>query len=815
MTKILMIPALLVICPTEPVHALELGDTVNLLVPDISYFPDSLQTRQFTCRAVTEHACWLVQDTTFIDLADTSMSYQVIWGGLMTQNELDSISAQFEGAGVGIYSTVTSVFGEMPVTGNPDDRIWVAFADIRDYYPNPGGPPSRLRNWVYTWPEDYDGESLTGNNHDLFYVNLAPYKNMPGATWANIRRQVHAWSVATGLGQVLRVANNPREELWVTRGLGIYAQFLCYGLTSAFNGRVGIEGLLDHFATAGGIELVSWCSGQRANDFGENLGGEFLWFQYLEQRAGTGVITSIARSDESGMLGIAHAIDPSISDETAIATVIYPLYEDWLITNLIAHISGDFSGGIYRYDFLDGTGYTFTIINSPASFLGEFNFYPFPTWIGPRGHGISAQEFAAQYASFDGDYHSGGNDTVWFNGMFNQNNGSGPNLDGNWIAYRVSLADDSTLQSLDSLQFDALFNGTIQLEGFRTFVILTNNNPRGTAQLRYTLSQDTGPKSLYLVALQNGMNQQYLQAFSTLFREDRQIPYGFDWVGPRLEVSHLDDAGKPDSTAIVKMSPLVGTIWTGQVYAWETGNYMLACTGWDSLGISHRDSMEFAVGYGGTRPLILEVGKARLDIPAGSIAPGRFVSMSEARQPGLATGELPDWSVQSAGLNELLAGPVAVPAVNGTISFASGCSGSSVFRLEGDAWERVESYFQAGRTCSHITEGGIYLLGTGPGVSSPSVPSELVILGACPNPFSDQASLSFSIPGAGSASVDIYDISGRLVARLQSEDLSPGTACLVWDGHGRSGESVPPGVYFLRLEALGQSATTRMVRIRE
>jgi len=798
-----------------PASAIDLGDTVDLLVPDISYFPESLQTRQFTCRAVTEHACWLVQDTTFIDLADTSMSFQVIWGGLMTQAQLDSISAQFEGAGVGVYATVTSVFGEMPVTGNPDDRLWIAFADVPDYYPNPGGPPSRLGNWVYTWPEDYDGEDQTGNNHDLFYVNLGAYKNLPGATWAGIRGMVHTWSVATGLGQVLRVANNPIEEPWVVRGLGVYAQFLCYGLTSAFNGLVGIEAWLDDFATAGGIELVSWCSGQRAADFGENLGGELLWFEYLEQRIGAGVITAIAQSGESGMLGIAHAIEPSIPDSSAIATAVYPLYEDWLITNLIAHISGGFSGGIYRYDFLDGTGFAFTIMNSPASFLGEFYSYPFPTWIGPLGYGMSAQVFAAQYASFGGDYQSGGNDTVWFDGMYNQNNGSGPNLDGNWVAYRVVLADDSTLQSLDSLQFDALFNGTIQLDGYRTLVILTNNNPGGTAQLRYTFSQDTGPKSLVLAALQNGMNQQYLQAFTTLYRDDQQIPYGFDWVGPHLVVSHLNESGVADSSAIVDMEPLAETIWTGQVHAWETGSYELACTGWDSLGIAHQDSMEFAVGYGGAQPVVLEVGRARLELPAGSVAPGEFVSMAEADQPGLSMGGLPGWSVQSAGLQELLAGPVAIPAVNGIVSFASGGPGSSVFRLDGDAWEQVESYFQDGRTCSQVTEGGIYLLGTGPGVSSPSVPSELVILGISPNPFSDQASLSFSLPGAGSASLDIYDISGRLVARLQSGDLAPGTACLLWDGRSQSGESVSPGVYFLRLEALGQSAVTRMVRIRE
>lgn len=807
------IVALCLLCLSLPASAIDPGDTVDLLVPDISYFPDSLQTRQFTCRAVTEHACWLVQDTTFIDLADTSMDFQVIWGGLMTQAQLDSISAQFEGAGVGVYAAVTSVFGEMPVTGNPDDRLWIAFADVPDIYPNPGGPPSRLGNWVYTWPDDYDGEDQTGNNHDLFYVNLGAYKNLPGATWAGIRGMVHTWSVATGLGQVIRVANNPLEEPWVIRGLGVYAQFLCYGLTSAFNGLVGIEAWLDDFATAGGIELVSWCSGQRAADFGENLGGELLWFEYLEQRVGSGVITGIAQSDESGMLGIAHAIDPSIPDSSAIQAAIYPLYEDWLITNLIAHISGDFSGGIYRYDFLDGTGYTFTIMNSPASFLAEFNSYPFPTWIGPVGYGMSAQVFAAQYASFSGDYQSGGNDTVWFDGMYNQNNGSGPNLDGNWVAYRVVLSDDSTLQSLDSLEFDELFNGTIQLDGYRTLVILTNNNPGGTAQLRYTFSQDTGPKSLYLAALQNGMNQQYLQAFTTLFRDDLQIPYGFDWVGPYLEISHLNDTGTPDSTAIVEIVPLAETLWTGQVYAWEIGNYQLACTGWDSLGLPHEDSLEFAVGYGGAEPLVLEVGSARLEIPAETVPTGAMVSLSEAGRTGLIAGEGGLLAHGSTGLNSVLSDPVAIPPLAGLISFEARGPEGSVFRLDDGAWQQLDSYFQAGRIYAAVDDGGVYFLATGPAVASPSVPPELVLLGSFPNPFSAQASIAFSMPEAGPASVSVFDMAGRLVRELDAECLPAGSNSLVWDGSGESDGPVPPGVYFCRLEASGQTAVVKILRI--
>ncbi|MCK5037254.1 MAG: hypothetical protein KAS73_15260, partial [Candidatus Sabulitectum sp.] len=292
------------------VSAVGVGETVDLLVPDISYFPDEPQFRQFTCRAVTEHAYFLVQDTTFFDLPNPEDEFQIIWDSLVTQSEVDSIAAQFEGAGVNVFSTVTSLFGPMPQTVNNDDKLWIVLADVPDYHPVPNSGIARLGNWIYTWPEDFDGNDETGNNHDAFYVNLGAYKNMSGAGWEVVRGSIHTWSVPTGLGQMIRIANNPLEEKWVVRGLGVVAQFSCYGLTSTLNGNIGIEAFLDAFTMGGGIELTSWCSGKTGQDFGANQGGEFLWFKYLEERAGSSIFSEIVQSSETGMQGIASAIDP-------------------------------------------------------------------------------------------------------------------------------------------------------------------------------------------------------------------------------------------------------------------------------------------------------------------------------------------------------------------------------------------------------------------------------------------------------------------------------------------------------------------------
>jgi len=803
----------IVLLITTSVTAIEVGETIDLIIPDISYFPEEQVRHQFTCRAVTDNAYWFVQDTTYIDLPDTSETYQIIWENLITSAELDSITAQFEGAGVDVYGTITNLFGHMPDTPNQDDRIWIAFSDVPDYYPNPQGPPSRLGSWVYVWPEDFDGNGITGNNHDLIYVNLGVYKNQQGGIWEVIRGSVHTWSVPTGLGQILRVAHNYLEERWLVRGIGMFSQFLCYGLTSTFNGNVGIEAAFDDFATAGGIELTSWCSGQKGSDFAENLGGELLWFLYLEQRIGPDLIRGIVQSELSGMPAIAYEIDPTIPDSVAVSTNIYPLYEDWLITNLVAHVAGDFAGGIYRYDRLDEVGYEFTIMDSPASFLGEFYSYPIPTWIAPLGYGISAQVFAAQYASFDGDYSSGTDRTVHFNGMYNQNDGSGSNLDASWIAYRIVLSDDSILNSVDSLEFSPLFNGTFQLDGSRTFLLLTNNNPGGTAQLRYALSQDTSPRSLYLTTLQNGMNQQYLQVYTSLLTDESRLPYGFDWVGPKLEISHLDEEGAPDSTATEEMIPLSSTIWTGRAYAWEAGSYSLVCSGFDSLGLSHRDSLLFAVGYGGTGKLQLDIGTARLDVPEAGLPAGSMASLSEMdSQWGGVSSEAT--SVTHIPLvTGLDAGPVSVSPVEGILSFASEDPALTILHFDEGQWVAMESYILAGRTCTIIRNGGIYALGEGSGTTSPEIPGEFVQYGGSPNPFISNTSVNFSIPEHGAVELRIYDLSGRLVDRMMTGMLDPGMHSIHWSGEDRSGGPVPSGIYLCVLESMGQITGFKITRM--
>ena len=91
-------------------------------------------------------------------------------------------------------------------------------------------------------------------------------------------------------------------------------------------------------------------------------------------------------------------------------------------------------------------------------------------------------------------------------------------------------------------------------------------------------------------------------------------------------------------------------------------------------------------------------------------------------------------------------------------------------------------------------------------------PLALTLESAAPNPFQSSIAIRYTAHRALHASAAIYDAAGRLVRPLANRVLSgPGT--LTWDGRAMSGERVPVGIYFLRLNADGESCVRRIVRL--
>jgi len=80
------------------------------------------------------------------------------------------------------------------------------------------------------------------------------------------------------------------------------------------------------------------------------------------------------------------------------------------------------------------------------------------------------------------------------------------------------------------------------------------------------------------------------------------------------------------------------------------------------------------------------------------------------------------------------------------------------------------------------------------------------------NPFRDRLQVPATFPG-GEARVTVWDLQGRLVRVLMEASVPAGVRELEWDGRDGVGRPVPPGMYFLRIEAGGASAGQKVVRL--
>jgi hypothetical protein len=91
----------------------------------------------------------------------------------------------------------------------------------------------------------------------------------------------------------------------------------------------------------------------------------------------------------------------------------------------------------------------------------------------------------------------------------------------------------------------------------------------------------------------------------------------------------------------------------------------------------------------------------------------------------------------------------------------------------------------------------------------------LVLRSARPNPFTGETTVSFDIPGnSARASLNVYDVSGRLVTRLVVPPVERGRHSVSWDGRDTNGESVSSGVYFMRLSVDDRIRASKVLLLR-
>ncbi|MEN8207774.1 MAG: T9SS type A sorting domain-containing protein [Candidatus Fermentibacteria bacterium] len=89
-----------------------------------------------------------------------------------------------------------------------------------------------------------------------------------------------------------------------------------------------------------------------------------------------------------------------------------------------------------------------------------------------------------------------------------------------------------------------------------------------------------------------------------------------------------------------------------------------------------------------------------------------------------------------------------------------------------------------------------------------SAPGELYLQHIAPNPFGSSVTITFSIQFPESVTLEIFDVSGRLIETLVDEDRTAGTHAVVFYG-----EEFSSGIYFCRLQVGDEHIQTEMMTL--
>lgn len=97
------------------------------------------------------------------------------------------------------------------------------------------------------------------------------------------------------------------------------------------------------------------------------------------------------------------------------------------------------------------------------------------------------------------------------------------------------------------------------------------------------------------------------------------------------------------------------------------------------------------------------------------------------------------------------------------------------------------------------------------GVAPVEMPGAATLLRNFPNPFNPVTTIAFSLSAPATASLGVYDLSGRLLQVLVKEErLGAGDHDRLWNGTDLHGRVMPSGTYIYRLEASDYIETRMM-----
>ena len=112
----------------------------------------------------------------------------------------------------------------------------------------------------------------------------------------------------------------------------------------------------------------------------------------------------------------------------------------------------------------------------------------------------------------------------------------------------------------------------------------------------------------------------------------------------------------------------------------------------------------------------------------------------------------------------------------------------------------------------YVGGSGVHILFETDPVAVPAL--QLTLHQNSPNPFNPSTTISYYLPERMRVRLDVYDVSGRLVARLADGEQERGDRVVQWNGRGMRGDRVSSGVYYYRLQAGKKVISRTLVLLR-
>ena len=90
-----------------------------------------------------------------------------------------------------------------------------------------------------------------------------------------------------------------------------------------------------------------------------------------------------------------------------------------------------------------------------------------------------------------------------------------------------------------------------------------------------------------------------------------------------------------------------------------------------------------------------------------------------------------------------------------------------------------------------------------------SVPTEYYLSEAYPNPFNSRMIIKYGLPESGLVSIDLFDISGRLIENLLGSDIKAG-----YHFFELNASSLGSGLFLLKVDVNGFSSVKKLIMIK-